>query len=76
MYLERVMCLGRRDVGLVKLDRRGRERLLGIAAVALQSLDRSIRCLNYIRVVVRLKVSLRTIVPVNALRNINYRQQA
>ena len=49
------MCLGRRDVGLVKLDRRARECLFGIAAVALQSLDRSIRCQNYIRVVVRLK---------------------
>src|ERR671931_199320 len=31
VYLERVMGLGRRDVGLVKLERRGRERLLGIA---------------------------------------------
>ncbi len=40
LQLDRVVGLGRHDVGLVELDRRARERLLDVSALALQALGR------------------------------------
>src|SRR5262245_62146855 len=58
MQLNGIVRLGRRDVGLIELDRRARESSIGIAALALQALVRTKGGENHLGIVVRLELGL------------------
>ena len=58
VQLEGVVRLGRRDIGLVELDRRPGERGLGVAALALQALERAERGGNHVGLVVRFEIGV------------------
>ena len=58
MQLDGVVRLGRRDVGLVELDRRAGESLVGVAALALQRLRGPNVVDHFVGLVVRLEVGV------------------
>src|SRR5258707_13770921 len=58
MQLKWVVRLGRRDVGLVELDRRACESTLGVSALAVQALARPKSRNHLVRIVIRFEVGL------------------
>ena len=58
VQLDRVVRLGRRDIGLVELDRCACESGVGVAALALQAGSRAKRGDNHFGIIVRFKLGL------------------
>ena len=58
MQLEWIVRLGRRDVGLIELDRCARESSIGVPTLALQAVLRAKRGAHLVGIVVCFQVSL------------------